>query len=516
LSVETGRHDGVVALTRNPISLIGAILAILGLGGLVFILGIGFLQVRPSPYIGAFAVMFLPALVVVGLLVIPAGMLWEARRRAAAARRGEGLPPPLLLDFGNPRHLRGVAFFGVSTVVILAILGASAYRGVEFMDSPTFCGEICHTVMKPQYETYQESPHAQVACVTCHIGPGANWYVQSKLSGTRQVFAVLFSTYPEPIPAPIENLRPARDTCEECHWRERTYGLRLRVFRHYVADEENTLQLFPLAFRVGTGGDEPRGVHWHTSAQVWYQPATEDRQVMAWVGVEEGGQIVREFMNPNVGPDSPDLPRRLMDCIDCHNRTAHDIPSPARLVDDGLASGRLDPDLPYLKREALRLLKADAVNPDASELEALWTDEWFQQLATFYEKNYPEVARQKAESIPQAIRELKRISDEVIYPGMNTTWRTYPQNNGHPGAEKSDSGCFRCHGVLVRTDTGEALPGAKLSQAYCVACHSVGARLEQPVEGAGHAVDPEMGCNFCHFLIQPQEIRIGVGDTPLP
>jgi nitrate/TMAO reductase-like tetraheme cytochrome c subunit len=514
--VETGRHDGVVGLVRNPISLLGAILAALGLGGLVFVLAIEFLQVRPSPYIGAFAFMVLPVVMVGGLLVIPAGMLWEARRRAAAARRGEGLPPALQIDFGKPSHLRGVFFFGVSTIVILAVLGASAFRTVEFMDSPTFCGKICHKVMAPQYETYKAGPHAQVACTTCHIGPGASWYVQSKLSGTRQVLAVLTSSYPEPIPAPIENLRPARDTCEECHWRERTYGLRLRVFRHYIADEKNTLQIFPLAFRVGTGGDEPRGVHWHTSAKVWYQPATEDRQVMAWVGVEENGQIVKEYENPDVGEDSPKLPRRLMDCVDCHNRAAHDIPSPAKLIDDGLASGRLDSNLPYLKREALRLLKADEANPDARQLQALWTDEWFQQLATFYEQNYPEVAQEKAESIRQAIQELKRISGEVIYPDMNTTWRTYPQNNGHVAAEKGDAGCFRCHGALVEVSTGTTLPGAKMGQTGCVDCHKLGEPLEQPVEGAGHSVEPEMGCNFCHFLIQPDEIRIGEGDAPVP
>lgn len=513
--METGRRDSV-GLVRNPISLFGAILAVLGLGGLAFILGIDFLQVRPSPYIGAFAFMVLPAVLVVGLLIIPAGMLWEARRRAIAARRGEGPPPALQIDFGNPRHLRGVFFFGVSTVIILAILGASAYRGVEFMDSPTFCGKVCHTVMGPQYETYKESPHAQVPCATCHIGPGANWYVQSKLSGTKQVLAVLSNTYPRPIAAPIENLRPARDTCEECHWRERTYGLRLRVFRHYVADEANTLELFPLAFRVGTGGDEPRGVHWHTSARVWYEPAAEDRQSIAWVGVEEGGQIVKEFTNPNVGPDSPQLPRRLMDCVDCHNRAAHDVRSPAQLIDDGLASGRLDASLPYLKREALQLLKADEAKPDAKGLQALWTDEWFQQLATFYEQTYPEAAVRKADSIQKAMQELKTISGEVIFPAMNTTWRTYPQNNGHPGAEKGDLGCFRCHGALVSVNTGETIPGAKPGQEDCGACHGVGQALGESATGVAHVSQPAAGCNFCHFLIQPQEIRIGAGDTPLP
>jgi hypothetical protein len=47
--------------------------------------------------------------------------------------------------------------------------------------------------MKPEYTAYQNSPHARVACVNCHIGPGANWFVKSKLSGTWQVISVTFN-----------------------------------------------------------------------------------------------------------------------------------------------------------------------------------------------------------------------------------------------------------------------------------------------------------------------------------
>ncbi|MDI6857474.1 MAG: NapC/NirT family cytochrome c [Dehalococcoidia bacterium] len=509
------RRDDTFSLVRNPLSLLGAILAVLGLGGLVFVLGISFLQVRPSAYVSAFAVIFLPALVVMGLLVIPAGMLWEHRRRARAARRGEGMRPALRIDFEDPRHVRAAAFFSIATVVILAVLGASAYRAVEFMDSPTFCGETCHQVMAPQYETYKESPHAEVACTYCHIGPGADWYVQSKLSGGRQVLATLLDTYPRPIPAPIENLRPSRDTCEDCHWRERAYGLRLRVFHYYLADEDNTLEIFPLVFRVGTGGDRARGVHWHTSARLWYRPATEDRQTIAWVGLEEDGEIVREFVNPKVESGAPEMPRRLMDCIDCHNRAAHDIPSPVDLVDEALAAGRLDSSLPYLKRQSLRLLMADQADPDANELRALWTEDWFQQLARFYEEEYPDVAREKADSIQQAIDELERISEEVIYPGMNSTWRTYPENLGHPGAGKGDPGCFRCHGALVEATTGEPIRGSEQGLTDCVACHKPGAITEDPAIGGIHVLGPGEGCDLCHFIVPLEDIPAGVVDLPV-
>src|SRR3990172_903252 len=239
---ESHRRGDAIGLTRNPISVLGAVMGLLGLAAVSFALVVQAMGVRPSPYFGVLAFLLLPAVVVAGLVLVPAGMLWEARRRAAAARRGEGVPPAFRIDLSNPRHLWGIAAFAAATAVILGALGAAGYRAVEFTDSVTFCGQTCHTVMAPQYEPNKRSAHARVPCSTCHIGEGASWWVQSKLSGLGQVFATALDTYPRPIPAPIENLRPARETCEQCHWRERAYGLRLKVFRQYVADEGNTEQ----------------------------------------------------------------------------------------------------------------------------------------------------------------------------------------------------------------------------------------------------------------------------------
>ncbi len=318
--------------------------------------------------------------------------------------------------------------------------------------------------MAPEFHGYERSAHAQVPCTTCHIGPGANWWVQSKLSGLAQVIAVTLDTYPKPIPAPIEHLRPARDTCEGCHWRERVHGLRLKEYRQYLPDKFNTLEILALAFRVETEGEQPNAVHWHTAADVWYRAADEKRQKIGWVRVD-GPEGAKEWTNPAIREEDMQEPR-LMDCIDCHNRGGHETPSPEKLIDEALTAGRMDQNLPYLKRESMRLLFAEQLSPDADTLEATWQDGWFDQLQEFYEQNYPNVALTRGRKIQEAIDELESISEEVIYPDMDVTWRTYLNNAGHANDLEQGVGCFRCHTALASTETGELLPSAS-----CGFCH---------------------------------------------
>jgi nitrate/TMAO reductase-like tetraheme cytochrome c subunit len=495
-------------LLRNPISLLGGMFISAGVGSLAFILMSQVFDVETNPYIGMFIFTALPAVLVLGLVLVPVGMLWEARRQAAAARRGVGAPPALQLDFGNPRHLRGILIFAMITAVIFGLMGATGYRTIEFMDSPAFCGRLCHTVMEPEYASYQRSAHAEVKCTACHIGPGASWYVKSKLGGMGQMVATLLDTFPRPVPAPVKNLRPARATCEGCHWREQAHGIFLRVYRSYLPDEKNSLHARALAFRVGTGGsllEEAGGVHWHTSAKLYYRTADEARQVVARVVVQKTDGA-EEWVNPDIATDQPLQPERLMDCIDCHNRAAHKIPAPDQLIDDALTAGRLDVSLPYLKREALQLMGIhDTVVTDPATAAAQWKQPgWFEQLRDFYRTNYPDVAAAKDASISAAIDELKRISTLVYYPDMNTSWLTYPDNRGHAqGGLEVSTGCFRCHAKLVSVTSGKQLEGGA-GGAGCLTCHGLGSE-GQVQEG----VNPlnETACSYCHVPIPITELE---------
>ena len=209
-------------LAQNPITLIGTVVTMsTALTTISFWFYEIFLPGPPHPYIGLLVFLILPGIFVLGLLLIPLG-IWLRRRSLLA--RGE-LPTIFpAVDLSLPVVRRTVEYVMAATLLNLLIIGTASYRGVEYMDSVNFCGKTCHTVMDPEFTAYQNSPHSRVACVDCHIGPGAGWFVRSKLSGLRQVVAVTFHTYSRPIPSPVKYLRPARETCEQCHWPQRFTG----------------------------------------------------------------------------------------------------------------------------------------------------------------------------------------------------------------------------------------------------------------------------------------------------
>src|SRR5262245_23483660 len=210
-------HELLSAMVRHPISMVGTALASVAAVLMVVILILDFLGFHQNPYVGVLTFMILPGVFLFGLLLVPIGVIRERRMRAEGGHF-------LVVDFNKESHRNRFLGLTVVSLANLVILGTVSYRGVEYMDSVQFCGQTCHSVMDPEFTAYKRSPHSRVACVACHIGPGAGWFVKSKLSGTWQVFAVTFQTFERPIPVPVRNLRPARDTCEQCHWPEKFHG----------------------------------------------------------------------------------------------------------------------------------------------------------------------------------------------------------------------------------------------------------------------------------------------------
>jgi nitrate/TMAO reductase-like tetraheme cytochrome c subunit len=486
-------------LIRNPISLIGLALAAVAVANIVLLVLIDLLASQPSPYIGILAYMVAPGFLVLGLILVPIGMVVERRRRLRAV----GAPPHFpRLDLNNPAQRSTFAFL-LSFVVIFALVSSvGSYKAYEFTDSVDFCGELCHTVMHPEFTAYEASPHARVACVECHVGSGASWYVKSKLSGLRQVYYTALGTYPRPIPTPVQNLRPAQQTCEQCHWPKFFWGAQLKTFTHYGSDEQNTPRVIRLLIKTGGGdpslGRTTGGIHWHMNIAntFTYFATDEQRQVIPWVRMEDRQGHITDYVTKDNPPTQAQIDKavkRRMDCIDCHDRPSHIFTPPDLSVDRGIAGGSIDVTLPFIKQQGVEVLTGDyKTTPEALKAIA-------EKIPRFYQEKYPQIASAKADSIQAAVAELQRIYSTTFFPSMKVDWKTHPNNIGHFYYQ----GCFRCH------DGNHVSKDGKVISKDCNSCHTV---LEQQESGTEIATLPSkifkhpvdigdltgVNCSDCH------------------
>src|SRR5262249_12198908 len=253
-----------VRLIRSPLSVVGMVLTTIAAAVFLVVFLADLFGLHTNPYLGILFFLILPSVFLFGLALIPLGAWRERRPRLAGKPLSEMRWPRI--DLNDPVHRARTILIFALTIANVVIVSLAAYRGVEYMDTVPFCGQVCHTVMKPEFAAYQDGPHARVSCVQCHIGPGASSFARSKLNGTRQVLAVTFRTYSKPIPTPVQNLRPARDTCERCHWPEKFHGDVVRRIVEYAGDEKNSESVTTLQVHVGGGNERlgiATGIHWH-------------------------------------------------------------------------------------------------------------------------------------------------------------------------------------------------------------------------------------------------------------
>jgi hypothetical protein len=359
-----------------------------------------------------------------------------------------------------------VIFLAVAGAISLILLVMGSYQLYSFTESTAFCGQLCHVVMNPVYTVYKESPHSSVPCVDCHVGPGASYLVSSKISGIPMIFAMLTNSYSRPIKTPVKNLRPARDTCEQCHRPEIFSGDILRNYTTYDVNETNTPHSLNMVLKVGASEQSvAQGIHWHITSKVWYLPLNEQRSEIGWVGVETKSGLAEYVLPGHSGEISAgrvQKEKRLMDCIDCHNQTSHIYSSPEELIDRAMKEGRIDASLPFIKREALKAL--GQVNPD---LATAYTKT--EAIAAFYQSTYPKVYEQRKATVDTAVSELKQVALLTTFPEMKVDWQTHPSNAGHTQSE----GCFRCHGQLAAGTGGttNTAGAADLIKSECNLCH---------------------------------------------
>jgi len=452
----------LAAITGNVISLIGTLMIVLSLLFIAALLVMQAMGFEGGAYLGIVTFVVLPMGFLLGVAIVPLGIWLTKRRDAKAAAEGRPAGHLPVIDL-NQETTRGVLLgFVALAVPIIAIAAGLTYKAVHFMDSTEFCGTACHQVMQPEYTAFQRSPHVRVGCAGCHIGPGAEWFVKAKISGSWQLIAVALDLYPRPIPTPVHSLRPANGTCEQCHWPTKFVGERLKVRTHYQDDEANTEVKTALMVKVGgREGGKSHGIHWHVdpdhTLRYLSDPTRETIYEIELTDQVAGSKKV--FKLEEAAPAGVEW--RTMDCVDCHNRPAHNYRSPQYEVDLALSEGRIDKTLPFIKRESVRIL---------TEKEYASHDEARQGIAdavkAFYAQNYPDLAA--SEAVAQAGQALGDAYCWNNFPHMKVTWNLYPNHIGH----QDTPGCFRCHDNKHKTDTGEKI-GKK-----CGTCHNLVAEEE--------------------------------------
>ncbi len=455
----------------NWIASLGSLLALSAAFLLVVALLVHVYQIvadRPSnPYVDLVGFMVLPMMLVGGLALVAFGNFLRHRRE----RRGG--PAPVAIQIGGTEFLRKLVLLGFFGVIVVVLFATFSYEAYHYTDSNGFCLEVCHQVMEPEGVAYSRSAHSNVNCVDCHIGPGADWFVRAKISGIRQVFAVIGDTYQRPIPTPVENLRPARETCEECHAPSKFHGSKLVLREHVESDRENSLSVTALMVKVGGSslpGAPATGVHWHVDPrnEVRYRAADHTRrEILEVVQKTPEGEI--RFLRGGDEGAGGEGEWRTMDCLDCHNRPTHIFETPAGALDATFVGGRLSVDVPWLRAEAERVLRELQPDDDTAGRIAA-------RLEAIYAEDHPDDLAALRVALPGAAAELADILERNIFPQMDIQWGTYGSHLSHfdMDGEFAANGCFRCHDDELASESGETI------RQDCDLCHALIAEREAP------------------------------------
>lgn len=465
-----------VGYVYNLITLVGLIIAIVGAGLVVTFFAYEVITGKEKPYLGILTYFVFPGQIVSGILIMIGGILFH-RNRQRKRKQELDMPQYPRIDLNDPHKRRLTIFFALATIAFTTLIAMASIKGFEFTESPVFCGELCHVPMGPENTAWRTSPHANIRCVECHVGPGADWYLKAKINGTRQLYGVLTGHYEAPIGVPIADRRSAYETCAHCHWIDRRVLDRRKVFTHFAPNEENTPRETALYLKFGGTFREPNtsGIHWHTKQYIEYIPRGEKHEEIPYVSLTTPDGKLVEYLSTEKPMTKDEIAKetknkRRMDCISCHSRPAHIYRSPSTELDDYLKSGTIDSKLPFIKKIALEVLE----KPYKTNEEALQAIE--NGIEGFYVNKYPKLSDEKAQAVKKAIIEAKLIYSENFFPRMKVNWTTYPNNIGH----LYFPGCFRCHDGKHKSAEG------RIISKDCNLCHTLDSQKQENVKSGEH------------------------------
>ena len=450
--------------SKNWLTIIGSIIAGINLSLILLLFVISTIFNKGNTNLGLFIYIILPGFLIFGLLLIPVGMFLERKKLVKSlVHEANRLPA---LDLNDPRHRNAFIIFTITTIIILFLSTLGSFKAFHITESVEFCGTLCHQVMEPEHTAYQNSPHANVSCVECHVGSGASWYVKSKISGLHQVYAVLTNTYPTPIETPLHDLRPARETCEKCHWPQKFYARTLWTNKYFLADSLNTEWDIMLQMKTGpeySGMGLVEGIHWHINpdVKIEYISETDKRENITYVKYTNKSTGVVSIYRNEGNPISDSLLSasvpRTMDCIDCHNRPSHNYNSPTVYFDKAMLTGAVSKKIPFFKKVAMGILSGTFSDNDTAMMKIA------DGITSYYKSDYGDYYSANKGLIDSSIVSVQKAYKQNTFPKMKVSYAFYPEHIGHLESD----GCFRCHNDAFKADNGRVI------SRNCSLCHTI-------------------------------------------
>jgi hypothetical protein len=467
---------------------------------MVFLIIVEMVTKHPKPYADVIVFIVLPTIVFFGLALMVIGVVRERRRQRDGRLPEERLP---VINFNDPKHRTMVAVLGSGFVLLSLFYAFASYQAYDYVESDTFCGKLCHSVMGPENTAHAVSPHAEIQCVECHVGTGAQYFLLSKLNGSRQLYSLVFNKYQRPIPVPVRNLRPSQDICQTCHAPKHRVTESVLMRPHFLSDAKNTEWVINLVLKMGAERTEtanPPNLHWHytVAKEIRYVATDSKRMVIPWIsvtGFDGKERIYRSTGSKMTDSELAKAETRVMDCIDCHNRIGHSFHQPTQVLNMYMQRKLIDPSLPEIKKISVQALE----DKYPSRKEGL--DGIRKLIMDFYQKKYPEAASSKKDEIERAIVKVQDVYGRNYDPAMKVSWKNFPDNAGH----MYSLGCFRCHDGKHVGDSGRVL-SKDCSICHLLITHTLDRSKGQAVftlAAYPHPVDigdsyKEMNCSDCH------------------
>ncbi len=359
---------------------------------------------------------------------------------------------------GTPFWLRLLPYVVLGVLTLVVLVGG--VYGWDYTNSNAFCGSTCHT-MPPEYTAFESSPHANIQCVECHIGRGFfATQVTRKAGDIRHVFFTITKKYELPITA--NDMRPARETCEKCHFPEKFSNDSLRAIKSYGTDYNTTPQTIYLIMKTGGGSKRQglgKGIHWHIENKILYYATDKEEQNIPYIRVYNDDGTIVEYIDTTSGINPATIQEKdlkQMDCITCHNRVSHLVNMPDVSVDTALERNLIDPTIPEIRLKGVEVLTATYTTQD----QAL---NGIAGLESYYRVVYPDYYASHTQTIQNAIKALQGIYTQSVFLDQKSDWYSHPDNVGH----LVFPGCFRCH-------DGKHMNGKQQPiRLECNLCHSI-------------------------------------------